>query len=63
MRAHRPEPFTIEEKPEMPEGFKLTRYHTAPPWSWINPDGTKHTESYASIEEAVAAANEQTGTQ
>ena len=63
MRAVRAEPFTVKESAEMPGDYKLIYYHTAPPWSWINPDGTKHPESYASIEEAVAAANEQTGTQ
>jgi hypothetical protein len=56
MKAHRPEPFTVEADEGMPAGFKLMRYHSTPPWSWINPDGSKHTVSYDSKEEAIAAA-------
>ena len=59
MKAYRAEPFTIETDEDMPGGYKLMHYHEAPPWSWINPDGTKHAISYENKDDAIAAANAQ----
>lgn len=59
MKAYRAEPFTAESDEHMPGGYKLMHYHQSPPWSWINPNGTKHTTSYETKEDAIAAANAQ----
>ena len=59
MRAYRAEPFSVEVEVGVPFGFQLIRYHTAPPWSFIDSDGNKHATSYDSAEEALTAAQEQ----